>query len=121
MEFDRQSIAGLFRVTQQLFSASPIADYIDQQTFLVGPPDGDDDESLAEFVRTKGFSNYHGVGTAAMGPADDAVIDSRLRVRGVEGLRVVDASSYPVMVSCGTNAPAMALGWRAGELILNEL
>ncbi len=119
--YDRQAIAGLFRAAGELFSASPIADCIDHQKFLVGPPDGDDDESLAEYVRTKGFANSHGVGTAAMGPGDEAVIDSRLRVRGVEGLRVVDSSAYPVMVSCGTNAPAMALGWRAGELILSEI
>ncbi|SFG46948.1 Choline dehydrogenase [Novosphingobium sp. CF614] len=119
--YDRQAIAGLFRVTDELFSASPIAEYIDHERLLAGEPEGKDDESLAEHVRTRGFSNFHGVGTAAMGPGDDAVIDSRLQVRGVEGLRVVDSSAFPVMVSCGTNAPAMALGWRAGDLILSEL
>jgi choline dehydrogenase len=86
----------------------------------MGPP-GDNDESRAEHIRTKGFSNYHAVGTAAMGPSADDVIDSRLRVRGVQGLRVVDCSAFPVMVSCGTNAPAMALGWRAGDLILEDI
>jgi choline dehydrogenase len=55
-----------------------------------------------------------------MGPGEDAVLDSRLRVRGVQGLRVADTSAFPVMVSCGTNAPAMALGWRAGDLILED-
>ena len=114
--YDRQTIAGLFSAADSLFSASPIADYIDHAKPLLGPP-GDDDESRAEHVRLKGLSNFHGVGTAAMGPGDDAAIDSQLRVRGIEGLRVVDCSAFPVMVSCGTNAPAMALGWRAGQMI----
>lgn len=118
--YDRQATAGLFRAAEDLFSASPIADYIDHAKFLMGPP-GDDDESRAEHVRIRGLSNFHGVGTAAMGPGDDAVIDSQLRVRGVQGLRVVDCSAFPVMVSCGTNAPAMALGWRAGQMILSGI
>jgi len=119
--YDRQAMAGLYRVTRDLFAASPIADYIDHERYLLGEPAGDDEESLAEHVRRRGVSNYHAVGTAAMGPQDDAPIDSQLRVRGVEGLRVVDCSAFPVMVSCGTNAPAMALGWRAADMILSEL
>jgi choline dehydrogenase-like flavoprotein len=121
--YDRQVMAGLYRVVRDLFSASPIADDIDHERHLMGPPptdDASDDEGLAEHVRTKGFSNFHGVGTAAMGPGDHAVVDSRLRVRGVQGLRVADTSVFPVMVSCGTNAPAMALGWRAADLILED-
>jgi choline dehydrogenase-like flavoprotein len=118
--YDRQTIAGLYRAAHKLFSASPICDSIQEEKFLMGPP-GEDDESRAEHIRTKGFSNYHGVGTAAMGPASDDVLDSRLRVRGVEGLRVADSSAFPVMVACGTNAPSMALGWRAGDLILEDL
>jgi choline dehydrogenase len=117
--YDRQVIAGLYRVARELFSASPIAEDIDHERHLMGPPPSDD-EGLAEYVRKRGFSNYHGVGTAAMGPGEDAVVDSRLRVRGVQGLRVADTSAFPVMVSCGTNAPAMALGWRAGDLMLED-
>jgi choline dehydrogenase-like flavoprotein len=55
-----------------------------------------------------------------MGPGDGDVVDSRLRVRGVEGLRVADASVLPVQVSGNTAAPAMAVGWRAGEFILAD-
>ena len=117
--YDRQVIAGLFRVARELFSASPIAGDIDHERHLMGPPPTDD-EGLAEHIRKRGFSNYHAVGTAAMGPSEDSVIDSRLRVRGVKGLRVADTSAFPTMVSCGTNAPAMALGWRAADLMLEE-
>jgi choline dehydrogenase-like flavoprotein len=118
--YDRQVIAGVYRAARALFSASPIADFIDHET-QPGPQVDGDDEHLANHALINGYSNYHGVGTAAMGPGDDAVVDEKLRVRGVQGLRVADSSAFPVMVSCGTNAPAMALGWRAGQLMLSEV
>src|SRR5204863_8288060 len=60
---------------------------------------------------------YHAVGAAAMGAADDAVVDAALRVRGVTGLRVADASVLPAQVFGNTAAPAMVIGWRAADLI----
>ncbi|NEG86650.1 GMC family oxidoreductase, partial [Pantoea agglomerans] len=56
----------------------------------------------------------------AMGPDDDDVLDTRLRVRGVEGLRVVDCSAMPTMVSGNLNGPMMAMAWRAADLILQD-
>lgn len=53
-----------------------------------------------------------------MGSDDEAVVDPELRVRGTEGLRVVDASIMPSITGSNTNAPTMAIGWRAGEIIL---
>ena len=53
-----------------------------------------------------------------MGADADAVLDARLQVRGVYGLRVADASAFPTMPSCNTNGPAMATGWRGAEIIL---
>jgi choline dehydrogenase-like flavoprotein len=55
-----------------------------------------------------------------MGDFPDAVLDDKLRVRGVEGLRVIDGSVMPTMVSCNTNGPIMALAYRASELILDK-
>ena len=55
-----------------------------------------------------------------MGDFADAVLDERLRVRGVEGLRVIDGSVMPAMVSCNTNGPIMALAWRAAELVRED-
>jgi choline dehydrogenase-like flavoprotein len=77
-------------------------------------------EATVEYARKTGTGVYHAVGSAAMGPGDDDVVDSRLRVRGVPGLRIADASVLPVQVSGNTAAPAMAVGWRAGALILGE-
>jgi choline dehydrogenase-like flavoprotein len=118
--YDRQTIAGVYSAAHDLFASGPIADLIDRETSPCMDP-ATDTEKLADHAQVNGFSNYHGVGTAAMGPGEDAVLDSRLRVRGVHGLRVADSSAYPTMVSCGTNAPAMALGWRAGQMMLSDI
>lgn len=76
-----------------------------------------DDEILRAF-REIGQAGYHACGTCRMGDFPDAVLDDTLRVRGVAGLRVVDGSIMPAMVSANTNAPIMASAWRAAELIL---
>lgn len=55
-----------------------------------------------------------------MGPSDDDVVDSRLRVRGVDNLRVVDASVLPIMISGNLNGPISALAWRAADYILGD-
>jgi choline dehydrogenase-like flavoprotein len=78
-----------------------------------------DDEILAAY-RRQGQAGLHACGTCRMGDFPDAVLDAKLRVRGVEALRVVDGSVMPTMVSCNTNGPIMALAWRAAELILGR-
>lgn len=79
-----------------------------------------DDEALLDSFRALGTSGLHGVGTCRMGREGDAVLDPALRVYGVDGLRVADCSAMPGLVTGNTNAPAMALGWRAAELILAD-
>jgi choline dehydrogenase-like flavoprotein len=77
----------------------------------------------AEVVRytlDTGAGIYHVVGASAMGPDADDVVDPQLRVRGVTGLRVVDASVLPVQVAGNTQAPAMAVAWIAAGLILED-
>ena len=78
-----------------------------------------DEEILAAF-RRYGGAGLHACGTCAMGQGPEAVVDELLRVRGVEGLRVMDTSIYPEMLSGNTNAPTMALAWRASDLILED-
>jgi choline dehydrogenase len=76
------------------------------------------DGDIAAFVRAKGISVYHPVGTCRMGADADAVVDPELRVRGVSALRVVDASIMPTLVSGNTNAAAIMIGEKGADLIL---
>jgi choline dehydrogenase len=80
-------------------------------------PDGDDDEALRAHVARTTFAIYHPVGTCRMGSDGAAVVDAELRVNGVEGLRVIDASVMPVVPRGNTNAPTIALAERAADLI----
>lgn len=76
------------------------------------------DEEWAAFLRTTSFRPYHPVGTCRMGADDGAVVDPQLRVRGVTGLRVVDASVFPTVTSGNTNAPVVMVAEKAADMIL---
>jgi choline dehydrogenase len=78
------------------------------------------DAALIEDLRLRGVSNLHPVGTCRMGHGADAVVDPRLRVHGVRGLRVVDASIMPQIVSGNTNAPAIMIGEKGAAMILED-
>lgn len=80
-------------------------------------PDGDSEEAMRSHVARSTFAVYHPVGTCRMGDDADAVVDGELRVNGIEGLRVIDASVMPVVPRGNTNAPTIALAERAADLI----
>ncbi len=75
------------------------------------------DAELVEFIRAKAETIYHPVGTCRMGSDDASVVDTQLRVRGVEGLRVIDASVIPTLIGGNINAPTMMIAERAADLI----
>jgi len=83
-------------------------------------PGVETDEQLAEFVREQAETLYHPVGTCRMGVDEGAVVDPRLRVRGVEGLRVADCSIMPTIIRGHTNAAAMMIAERAADLIRED-
>ncbi|MGD0455111.1 MAG: GMC family oxidoreductase N-terminal domain-containing protein [Solirubrobacteraceae bacterium] len=80
-------------------------------------PDGDSDDALRAHVARTTFAIYHPAGTCRMGGDADAVVDEQLRVNGLEGLRVIDASVMPVVPRGNTNAPTIAIAERAADLI----
>ncbi|MEU1180375.1 GMC family oxidoreductase N-terminal domain-containing protein [Streptomyces sp. NPDC005820] len=114
--YDREVGADLFRRLREFFATEPIASRIRRETFP-GPAVESDEEILASSL-DGGYCGFHAIGTCAMGSAPEDVTDARLQVRGVDNLRVVDASVLPAMVSGNLNGPVMALAWRAAEFIL---
>lgn len=117
-DYDRSVGVALFAKMRELFEQDPIADLIDHET--TPGTDVVDDDAVIDAALDKGYCGYHAVGTAGMGPRDDDVVDSRLRVRGVKNLRVVDCSVIPTMVSGNLNGPMMAIAWRAADLIQED-
>lgn len=115
-DYDREIAANLQRRMREIFAQSPIADRISQETYP-GVGKQSDDE-LVEAALDGGYCGYHAVGSCAMGPGDADVVDSQLRVRGVENLRVVDCSVMPTMVAGNLNGPIMAMAWRAADFIM---
>ena len=106
-------LAGMRRLVE-ICGQGPIARHLDRPWQLPSNPTDDD---LLEHVRTWTQTLYHPVATCAMGSGEDAVVDPELRVRGVEGLRVVDASVMPVVPRGNTNAPTVMIAEKAADLI----
>ena len=78
------------------------------------------DDQIDADIRQRAETIYHPVGTCRMGSDEKAVVDVRLRVNGVKGLRVADASIMPLLISGNTNAPCMMIGERAAQFILED-
>lgn len=115
---DRDGTAPILGIAREVLARGPAAELIDGEDFP-GPSVATPQQAL-RYALESGSGIYHAVGSAAMGPGDDDAVDARLRVRGVSGLRVADASVLPGQVSGNTAAPAMAVGWRAAEMIRAE-
>ena len=106
-------VAGMRRLWE-ICSQGPIARHLDRPWQLPADPSDDD---LLEHLRTWTQTLYHPVSTCAMGSGEDAVVDPELRVSGVSGLRVIDASVMPVVPRGNTNAPTVMVAERAADLI----
>jgi choline dehydrogenase len=117
---DQQVLLRSIHLGRKLMTTAPMQPWLTGKT----NPDQDlqSDDELLDWARREGITVYHMIGTARMGPDGDpgAVVDSQLRVRGLQGLRVADASVMPVMPSGNTNAPVMMVAEKAADMILGK-
>lgn len=114
--YDCAVTLAMFRLQRKWLRQPALEGIIGNET-LPGPH-VETDEQILDVYRNAGQAGLHACGTTRMGTDDRAVLDGKLRVRGVSNLRVVDGGVMPTMVSANTNGPIMAVGWRAAELIL---
>jgi choline dehydrogenase len=113
----RVLLAGM-RFTREIFAAPSIARYSTVET-LPGPGVTADD-ALLEYARHFGTTIFHPVGTCRMGEGPSAVVDQRLRVHGITGLRVIDASIMPTLTTGNTNAPTIMIGEKGAAMIKED-
>lgn len=117
-EKDRRTVIDSIKVSRRIFETSPLKDFVVKER-LPGP-DVTTDEEILEAARNIAQTIYHPTSTCRMGPDEHAVVDPRLRVNGVKGLRVVDASVMPSIVSGNTNAPTIMIAEKASDMILDD-
>jgi choline dehydrogenase len=117
-EHDRASAIALMRCMRAYMAAQPLGGMVGAE--MVPGPHVESDEQLLDAFRRLSSCGLHAIRSCRMGADPAAVVDPQLRVNGVEGLRVADCSIIPGHVTGNTNAPAMAIGWRAAELVLAD-
>ena len=119
-EEDRRALVGGMRVLRRIVACEPFAAYVTGENTPGAA--ASDDAALLEFACGTGLTSFHFAGSNRMGPADDAlaVVDHQLKVHGIEGLRVCDASIMPTIPSGNTNAASMMIGEKAADLILGR-
>jgi choline dehydrogenase len=115
---DRETIVAGVKAMRRIFQAPAMARHIVEEIEPGKRCDSDDD--LLDFIRRRGSTTYHPVGSCRMGQDRNAVVDERLRVRGFTALRVVDASIMPAVVSGNTNAATIMIGEKGAEMILED-
>ena len=116
-ETDRQTVVAAMRLGRRLLSSEALAPYNAGEAWP-GPDINTDDEFL-DAAKQRGTTTFHPAGTCRMGPSTDptAVVDDTLKVHGMEGLRVVDASVMPMMISANLNAATLMIADKASDMI----
>ena len=112
---DQDTMVGGLRKAREIFSQPALAKYVDIET--VPGPEVQTDAEILDFARRTGNTVYHPIGTCKMGTDPMAVVDPELKLRGLDGLRVVDASVMPLMPSANTNAAVLMIAEKAADMI----
>jgi choline dehydrogenase len=113
---DCEELIAALRLARRYVAQEPLRSVIEEETFP--GPAYETDEQILEAYDRFGTCAYHAVGSCRMGSDEDSVVDPELRVRGVEGLRVIDASVFPDIPAGNINGPTMAMAWRAADVML---
>ena len=113
---DRDTIVAALRVTRKIFATDAMRPWIIDE-FMPGAQ-ADSDEALLNHVRETAGTTFHQTSTCMMGPGPKSVVDTELRVKGVEGLRVIDAAVMPTVVSGNTNATVIMIAEKGADMIL---
>lgn len=119
-DLDCKTIVKGIQIARQISATDPLKSHITEEHAPGAHVAFDDEQATLDWARKNAVTIYHPTGTCKMGIDDMAVVDPRLRVRGVDGLRVADASIMPQIVSGNTNAPAIMIGEKASDLILQD-
>ena len=114
---DLEDMVAGYHITQRLMQAPALAELYTRDMFT---PDVRDDDGIRAIIRQRAETIYHPVGTCRMGRDADAVVDAELRVHGLQGLRVVDASIMPALIGGNTNAPTIMIAEKAVDLIRGQ-
>jgi choline dehydrogenase len=112
---DQRAMVDGFRMMRKIVNTSAMA-AIAGDEFSPGK-DVDTDDQILTWIRNNSQTAYHPIGTCRMGQGPNSVVDEKLKVHGIEGLRIADASIFPTMPSGNTNAPSIMVGEKAAELI----
>ncbi len=119
-ETDCQTIIKGVKIARRIAQFDPIKAHISEE-YAPGHGVGiDDDDAILDWVRRSAVTIYHPTGTCKMGNDPMSVVDARLRVRGVSNLRVADCSIMPIITSGNTNAPAIMIGEKVSDMILQD-
>ena len=117
-EIDRRTLIEGMKIAKRIASAPALKDFVAKE--LNPNEEIQSDDELLDFARERGNTVYHPVGTCKMGSDPNAVVDDRLRVIGMQSLRVVDASIMPTLTSGNTNAPTIMIAEKAADMIKED-
>jgi len=117
-EYDMRVMVAGVKLARDIVAQSPMKDYAVEE--IVPGPGASSDADLEQFVRDTGVTNHHPTSTCAMGTGTNTVVDPRLRVHGIAGLRVADASIMPSVVAGNTNAPSIMIGEKCAAMVLED-
>jgi choline dehydrogenase len=115
---DREVLVAGLKAIRRVMAQPAMQPFIIEE-FQPGPDCVSDDEIL-DYIRENGRTSFHPTTTCRMGSDPTAVVDERLRVRGIQGLRVIDASIMPSLISGNTNAPTIMIGEKGADMILAD-